>query len=617
MYDSINGMNELAEKLGNEFNSKYELIEKLGTGGFSEVYKAKDKKLKRLCAIKTLEQYKLPINNEKEKEDIKKLFIHEARILAKCQHNNIVQVYDVGSQDNIPYIVMQYIDGKNLSDMIKEKGKLSFAEVLEKSESILPALDYIHSRGLVHKDLKPANIMIEAGIGKIVIIDFGLAKQFIDITADLYIDSKSDVIIKGSPHYMAPELWVKKGVNLKADIYAYGVILFQMLTGEAPFKGDYAQVKAGHLEGKVPKVKQKNKAVPSGIQKVIEKAMAKDPLDRYTDASELLDAIKKAEKEDDGYPSIEVQKQLADRYTFEGELIGQGQFSKVYSMHHLTRGGEYALKIMDLGFTLEDIKKTIHEGENLGTAFEKRTKRFIEKSNFFYELQNHPNIVDIDNAGFAPMEHENIKYKIPYVVLKRIKGVKLEDFIRKESTLQLGKILNIAMGILSALRAIHEKGYTYWEVIPRKIFIEEETGNPVLLSAGLPSDRDIAQEWVSQTKVSDTRLIYVRDNIPRGYNRKERGIASDISLFGILLYQMIMGEIYDKEEDINLFEILKVEDGEILRKMKSKTGFPENLSTDLLKITRKTMATSRWRKYQSTKEIIKDLEKIKKLYLPK
>jgi serine/threonine protein kinase len=320
--------------------------------------------------------------------------------------------------------------------------------------------------------------------------------------------------------------------------------------------------------------------------------------------------------EDEGYPSLEVQRQLADRYTFEGELIGQGQFSKVYAMRHLTRGGEYALKIMDFEFTLQDIKKTIHNGEDISSAFEKRKNRFIERSNFFYALQHHPNIVDIDNAGFVPIEHENIQYMIPYVVLKRIRGVKLEELIEKESPLALERILNIAIGILSALRAIHEKDYIYWELIPEKIFIEEKTGNAILLSAGLPTDKDIDMEWVSKTKVSDTRLVYVRENVPRDYNRKERGIASDISLFGILLYQIIMGEIFDKYDDINLFEKLNKEtDDEILSKMKNKSGIPGDILKDLLEITRKTMAKGRRKRYQSVENIIKDLEKIRKVVL--
>jgi serine/threonine protein kinase len=356
-----------AKRLGEEFNSKYELIEKLGKGGFGEVYKVKDRILNRLCALKILDIKKLAGEDDNEREITKQLFIKEAQNLAQFRHTNIVQVYEVGGLNNIPYIVMQFVEGKSLLDLVNDKKKLSFSETLKISGSVLPALQYIHSKGLVHRDLKPENIILEAGSRKVVIIDFGLSIKSIDSTTDTSTDKLCEVI-KGSPLYMAPEFWEKRKVNSKADIYSYGVILFQMLTGEAPFKGDFAQVKAGHLEGKVPDVKQKNKAVPSGIQKVIKKAMAKDPLERYADASDLLDAIRRAEKEDDGYPSLEVQKQLADRYTFEGELIGHGQFSKVYSMRHLTRGGEYALKIMDFDFTLQDIKKTIHDGEDISNA---------------------------------------------------------------------------------------------------------------------------------------------------------------------------------------------------------------------------------------------------------
>lgn len=318
-------------------------------------------------------------------------------------------------------------------------------------------------------------------------------------------------------------------------------------------------------------------------------------------------------KYEDGYPTPEVQKQLADRYIFDGELIGQGQFSKVYSMHHKIRDGEFALKIMDFEFTLLHIKKNIHDDgiEDIKKEFEKRKSRFIEKANFFYALQHHPNIVRIDNAGFVPVEHESTNYLIPYVVLKRIRGVKLEELIKKESPLALERVLKIATGILSALQEIHEKNYIYWEVIPRKIFIDEKTGNAILLSAGLPVDKDIVGEWVSQTKVSDTSLIYVREHVPPDYNRKERGIASDISLFGILLYQIVMGEIYDQNDGINFFEILKEEtDDQILTRMKNKSGFPDDILRKLVEIIRKTISKSRIKRYKDMRQILTDLKKI-------
>lgn len=599
----------LAGRLGEEFNSKYELIEKLGKGGFGEVYKANVKAEdlpEKLCAIKILERGKMSTN---EWEIAKKLFDQEAQNLNKCQHPNIVRFHEIGGMDNIHYIVMQFVEGKNLQDLINKKKQLPFAEILEISEVVLPALDYIHSKGLVHRDLKPGNIMLDDGNRQLVILDFGLTRKSIDLKTDA-----STVIFepkKGSPLYMAPELWEKRGVNLKADIYAYGVILFQMLTGEVPFNGDITQVKEGHLKGIVPDVKQKNKAAPSGIQKVIKKAMAKDPLDRYSNALEFLNAIKKSEMDDEGYPRLEVRKQLADRYTFDGELIGQGQFSKVYSMHRLFREGEFALKIMDFDFTLQHIKKN-YDGKDLKREFEKRRNRFIEKANFFYDLQNHPNIVRIDNSGFVPLEQDNIGYMLPYVVLKRIRGVNLEELIKKESPLALEKILKIATGVVSALKEIHEKDYIYWEVLPRKIFIEEKTGNPILLSAGLPTEKNIVKEWVSETKLSDARLVYVREHLPPDHDRKRRGIASDISLLGILLYQMITGEIYEPNEDVNLFEILNEEtDDQILNKMRNKSGIPDDILKDLLEIIRKTMAKNRRKRYRNMDMILTDLKKVK------
>lgn len=600
----------LSGNLWEELSSKFDFIAELPPGGYAGVYKVKDKNLKRLCALKIFDKSKLPGVDDNEKENVEAKFIQEAEILAKLQHPNIVQVYNVDAVDNTPYIVMQHIDGKNLAGYLNEKGKLSFTEVLEKSGPILSALHYIHSEGLVHKDLKPENIMIKDGSGEIVIIDFGIAKDLCDSSS-----SPSTIPIIGSCYYMAPEQWTKKNVDARVDIYSYGVILYQMLTGETPFKGGLVQVMRGHLEGIVPNVKEKNPDAPIGIQKVIRKAMAKEPGDRYTDALELLDAIKKAEKEDDGYPPLEIQKKLEDRYTFDGELLGQGQFSKVYSMHHRIKKGEYALKIMDFDFTLQNIEKSGFKDEYITKELERRKNRFKEKANFFDALQYHPNIVKIDNSGFMAVEYESIKFEIPYLVLKRIRGLKLIELIEKESPLALIRILNIADNILSALFEIHKNDYVYWEVIPEKIFVEAKTDNAILLSAGLPDNKDIGSaSFVSETKVIiDRRFWDARDYLPLRTNPKRRGIASDISLFGILLYQMLTGKKY---YDRNLFEMLNEEtDEQIFHEIKKNPSLPEDIAKRFVSIIKRTMLKDLRRRYKNVKRIRVDLEKVKEDYL--
>lgn len=604
----------LAGRLGEEFNSKYELIEKLGKGGFGEVYKAKNAKSGKLCTIKILDTSKMSVNDENEKKNAKKLFIHEAQLLKECVHQNIVKVIDdVSAQGSLSYILMQYIEGESLSAYIKKRGELPITEVLEISESILPALAYIHSKDLVHKDLKPENIMLEAGTGKIVIIDFGLARYAIDLTTDA-TTVKVGEPITGSPLYMAPELWEKRGVNLKADIYSYGVILFQMLTGEVPFKGDLADVKNGHLKGSVPNVRRKNPAAPPGMQKVIEKAMAKDSWERYANALDLVDAIRNAKNENDGLPSPDIQRQLRN-YIFKGKLRGHGLFSKVYSVRHTYWEDEFVLKIMDFDLIIQFIIKSGHNDDYINREFERRTNRFKEKARFFKKLEDHPNIVKIADASVVTKEHDNNKFEIPYLVCKRIQGLNLNEFILKEKPLELGRILNIALNILSALQAIHEKDHIYWEVIPEKIFIEEKTDNAILLSAGLQDFLNIGDETlVSQTKLqTDARCWYIKDYIPNKYNPWEKGIAWDISLFGLLLYQMLTGETNYSNDPFKFF--YNSTDDEITMKVKQTVTYPEIILKQLIKVVMKTMLKDFRRHYKYVKRIMDDIEKIKKSYL--
>jgi serine/threonine protein kinase len=616
MYPGKEELYKIANMLGKDFNSKYELIGKLGEGGFGEVYKVKDKTSNKLCALKILDIGKLPVNDEEERKNAKKLFIREAQLLKECAHPNIVEVIDdVSAQGSLPYILMQYIEGESLSTYLKKRGELVITEVLEKSESILPALAHIHSKGLVHKDLKPENIMLEAVTGRIVIIDFGLARTFIDLTTDVSTVRVGEGIT-GSPLYMAPELWEKRGINLKADIYSYGVILFQMLTGEVPFKGDYAEVKNGHLEGNVSNVRRKNPAAPSEIQKVIEKAMAKDSWERYADANALLDAIRNAKNESDGLPSPEIQRQLRN-YIFKEKLKGHGLFSKVYSVRHTYLGDEFVLKIMDFDLIIAFIEKSGYNIEFIKSEFKRRTNKFNEKAKFFRKLDYHPNIVKITDASVVTIEHDNNKFEIPYLVCKRTQGLKLNEFILKEKPLELDRILNIALNILSALKAIHEKDNIYWEVIPEKIFIEEKTDNAILLSAGLQDFFNIGDEtFVSQTKLqTDARCLFVKNYIPTKYSPWKKGIAWDISLFGLLLYQMLTGKSNYSNDPFLLFHNNNNTDEEIFRKVKDNVTYPEIILKQLIKIVMKTMFKDLRRHYRNVKRIMDDIEKIKKNYL--
>lgn len=271
--------------------SRYELLEFLGEGGYGKVFKLKDKSLERECALKVLNIDRLNEAGTEDRIEKKARFIIEAKAYAKCPHPNIVPIFDIGDKDTFPYFIMEYIKGENLKEVIATNGRLPLADVLKISDGVLSAVGFIHQHGLVHRDIKPANIMIEKRSGRSIIIDFGIAK---DLTSALTVSG----IGMGTPYYMAPEQFTDSSkVTQKTDIYSFGVVMYEMLTGLVPFNGkNHLEIMNGHLNNPVPNIREKNHNLPVGIEKVLYKAMAREPKDRHESAGAFLTDIKQLDE---------------------------------------------------------------------------------------------------------------------------------------------------------------------------------------------------------------------------------------------------------------------------------------------------------------------------------
>lgn len=258
---------------------RYEVQEELGRGGMATVYRAYDPQFKRTVAIKLLPREFM------HNPDFKQRFEREARALASLEHPAIVPVYDFGEDDGQPYLVMRHMGGGSLSDVIAS-GPMKPAEVARIIKIISAGLDEAHKRAIIHRDLKPGNILFDE-YGNPYVSDFGLVKI---AEGDGNLTGSG---IVGTPAYMAPEMATKSGVTPLIDVYAIGVTVYQMLTGVAPYQSDTPMgAMMAHMTEPIPNIYDSAKIeLPEGLQEIIERGMAKDPIQRYQSAGELADDL--------------------------------------------------------------------------------------------------------------------------------------------------------------------------------------------------------------------------------------------------------------------------------------------------------------------------------------
>ena len=261
--------------IGRLLDNRYEILEVIGVGGMAVVYKARCHRLNRLVAIKILK------DEYSQDEEFRRRFHAESQAVAMFSHPNIVSVYDVSTSDDADYIVMELIDGITLKQYMEKKGILNWKETLHFAIQIAKALDHAHSRGIVHRDIKPHNVMVLKN-GSVKVADFGIAR----------VMSKSNTLTKealGSVHYISPEQAKGGRVDSRSDIYSLGVVMYEMMTGRPPYDGESpVAVAIQHINGDAAMPSTLNPNIPGGLEQIIMKAMAQVPADRYATTSALL-----------------------------------------------------------------------------------------------------------------------------------------------------------------------------------------------------------------------------------------------------------------------------------------------------------------------------------------
>ena len=265
---------------GQKISDRYQIIKSIGEGGMANVYLAYDIILDRNVAVKVLR------GDLATDEKFVRRFQREALSASSLSNPNIVEVYDVGEDNGEYYIVMEYVEGKHLKNLLKKRGKLTVPEVVDIVLQITSGLSVAHDSYIIHRDIKPQNILILDN-GLVKITDFGIA---VAMNATQLTQTNS---VMGSVHYLPPEQASGKGATLQSDIYSIGILMYELLTGKLPFKGDNAvEIALKHLKEPMPSIRDEYPEIPQSVENIILKATAKNPKNRYADAREMHEDLK-------------------------------------------------------------------------------------------------------------------------------------------------------------------------------------------------------------------------------------------------------------------------------------------------------------------------------------
>jgi beta-lactam-binding protein with PASTA domain/tRNA A-37 threonylcarbamoyl transferase component Bud32 len=267
--------------IGQLLGNRYEIIAKLGSGGMAHVYRARCTVLNRIVTVKVMRK------ELAEDKDFVHRFQIEAQAVALLSHPNIVSIYDVGEENGLPYLVMEYVEGDNLKEIIRQKGALSPAETVNIGIQVCAALDHAHSKGIIHRDIKPHNILVTPG-GRVKVADFGMAR-FLSVPGATVTQSGT---VMGSVHYFSPEQARGEEASYQSDLYSLGVVLYEAVSGHVPYQGDNPiTIALKHIQEQPPGLRLENPSIPEELEQIIFKAMARDKEMRFKSAKEMQKAL--------------------------------------------------------------------------------------------------------------------------------------------------------------------------------------------------------------------------------------------------------------------------------------------------------------------------------------
>ncbi len=579
----------------------YNIIEKLGEGGMGVVYLAEDTRLGRNVAIKFLPDHIAGDSESRER------FVNEAKAAAALNHPNIAQIYAIENSEDAQFIVMEYVDGTELIEAIRES-PLHPEVAIGYATQIANGLQAAHEKGIIHRDIKPANIMI-TGDGQVKIMDFGLAKM-----ADAALKTRQGTTL-GTVAYMSPEQAQGMTVDFRTDIWSLGVVFYQMVAGKTPFEGDYEQVLIYAILNESPeKLAETRPEIPAEIDALIEKALAKNPADRFATMAEMIAALNAIQAKpgkragETKLPKEDPQSEQIGPYKIR-QQIGEGGMGEVYLAEQIAPvRRKVALKIIKLGMDSKQIVARF-EAERQALA-----------------VMDHPNIAKVFEAGTTDKGR-------PYFVMEYVPGVPLNTYCDTER-LSTNERLELFTAICGAVQHAHQKGVIHRDLKPSNILVSLQDGKPV------PKIIDFGIAKAIHTPLTDSTLVTAIGEVvgtpaymsPEQLENSQLDIdtRSDIYSLGVILFELLAGALpfdfseYQKPGD-SLQKMIRETDPptpskrlqtigdareKIARNRRTDAGsLHKKLAGDLDWITVKAMEKDRNRRYETANGLAMDIRR--------
>jgi serine/threonine protein kinase/protein-disulfide isomerase len=510
-------------RVGQAVGRRYRIESVLGEGGFGAVYLATDQLAGGRLALKVLDPQK------SDSPDFVKRFQQEVRVVRSLQHHNTIKIWDVGrTEQGCLFMAMELVDGEPLTKLIERESPFPADRVVRVGRQILLSLAEAHQKGVVHRDLKPDNVMIQQLRGEpdyVKVLDFGIAKAM----GEMAMVKTQTGMVLGTAAYAAPELLRGRGIGPATDLYALGLILLEMLTGEPAVSGDsLADVIVRQMSPQPHVIPSPALASPLGP--VIERAIAKDLGRRFSSAEAMLDALLQASSTQAQTGSSRpappspasampaVGDQVAGRYHIERSL-GQGGFANVYLARDAQAGGYVALKIIN----------------PLKADALKAVDRFRQEVALVRQLRQH-NTIKIWDFGTTEVG-------APFMAMEYVDGLPLDRLVETEGPLSPGRVTRITIQILRSLSEAHHMGIVHRDLKPGNIIISQLKGESdyvKVLDFGIAKALSPAMQMVkTQTGTIMCTPSYAAPEVVRG---RGVGPAADIYALGLLMVLMLTGE---------------------------------------------------------------------------